>query len=79
MAETLTIKFPDEETHKKMWEAMSPFLKQINETAALQSLLYDIDLMPEQVRLPVNVGRMIAICELFKRIPPEAIKEMFGG
>lgn len=76
MSETLTIEVPDEDVQKDMQSAMAPYRKTINETPALQSLLYDIDLLPEQIRLPVNVGRMIAVCELFKRVPPESIKEM---
>lgn len=78
MSETLTIDLPSEDAQKDMQDVMAPYRKHINETSALQSLLYDIDLLPEQIKLPVNVGRMIAVCELFKRVPPEAIKEMMG-
>lgn len=47
----------------------------LSTTPALLSLLYDIDLLPEQIRLMVNVNRMIAVCELFRRVPPEALKK----
>lgn len=69
---------PNEETRKEMDAALQPYRKMISDTPALLSLLYDIDLLPEQIRLPVNVGRMIAVCELFKRVPPEAISEMMS-
>ena len=65
------LKFIEEET--------APYRKQINETPALTSLLYDIDLLPEQIRLPVNATRMVAVCELFKRLTPEAVKEFCGS
>lgn len=71
MAETITIEMPTDDERREMDEAMVPYRKQISSTPGLLSLLYDIDLLPEQIRLPVNVGRMIAVCELFKRIPPE--------
>jgi len=53
------------------------YRQQINETPALLSLLYDIDLMPEQIVLPVNAVRMSAVCELFKRLTPEAVTDFF--
>lgn len=58
-------------------EITKPYRKQVSETPALLSLLYDIDLLPEQIRLPVNATRMVAFCELFKRLTPEAVDEMF--
>ena len=69
---------PIEEETKAAQEATQPYRQQINETPALQSLLYDIDLLPEQIRIFVNVTRMIAFCELFKLVPPEAIEKAFG-
>lgn len=77
MAETITIDLPDEETRKAMDDGMRPYRKQINETPSLLSLLYDIDLLPEQIRLPVNVSRMIAVCELFKAMTAEQIDGLF--
>lgn len=74
MARTITIEISDEE-EKGVPDAVQPYRKQVNENPALMSLLYDIDLMPEQIRLYVNVNRMVAVCELFKLIPPEAIAE----
>ena len=55
------VKFIEEVTH--------PYLKFINETPALLSVLYDIDLLPEQIRLPVNATRMAAFCELWQKGP----------
>ena len=78
MPETFTTELPDDETRKEMDAAIAPYRKQVTETPALLSLLYDIDLLPEQIRIPVNVGRMIAVCELFKRVPADAIQSMFN-
>lgn len=64
---------PSEEEMKDASDAVQPYREQINKTPALLSLLYDIDLLPEQIRLYVNANRMIAVCELFKLIPPERI------
>ena len=67
MGETFTIELPDEAVRKEMDEATRPYRKQNKKTPSLLSLLYDIDLLPEQIRLPVNVGRMVAVCELFSQ------------
>lgn len=45
-----------------------PFRKIINKSPALTSLLYDLDLLPEQIVLQVNALRMIVICELMKGV-----------
>lgn len=66
------IEVSDEEI-KAAGEATQPYRAFINENPPLLSLLYDIDLLPEQIRLYVNANRMIAVCELFKLIPPEAV------
>ncbi len=42
-------------------EVTQPYRKFINDTPALTSLLYDNDLLPEQIRLPVNATRMTAV------------------
>ena len=34
---------------------------------------------PEQIVLGANANRMIAVCELFKMIPPEAIAAAMRG
>lgn len=47
-----------------------PYRKMINATPGLTSLLYDIDLLPEQIVRAVNVSRMIAVCELWKLAYP---------
>ncbi len=68
---------PTEEEIKAAGEMTQPYRKQINETPALLSLLYDIDLLPEQIRLAVNAGRMVAVCEIFKVLTPEQIEAIF--
>jgi len=64
------------EAARVAFEACAPYRDQINSTPALMSLLYDIDLLPEQIRLPVNALRMSAVCECFKRMTPEAITDL---
>lgn len=76
MTDTITIKITDEE-RKAASDAVQPYRKQIDATPALLSILYDIDLMPEQIRLMVNAGRMIAFCEVFKCLTPEQIDGPF--
>lgn len=66
---------PSVEEIRAAGEAIQPYRKQINESPALLSLLYDIDLLPEQIRLYVNAVRMIAVCELFKLVPPDALEK----
>lgn len=68
---------PTAEEMKTAQEAVQPYRKQVNETPALLSLLYDIDLLPEQIRLPVNALRMAAFCEVFKRLTPEQVASLF--
>lgn len=58
---------------KAAQEAVQPYRTLITETPFLLSLLYDIDLLPEQIRLHVNATRMITVCELFRLIPPEVL------
>lgn len=77
MPETITINLPDENARKEMDAALQKYRKQVSDTPPLLSLLYDIDLLPEQIRLPVNVTRMIAVCELFKVLNDEQIKRLF--
>lgn len=68
----------NEQEIKDAADAVQSYRKQVNETPALLSLLYDIDLLPEQIRLMVNAGRMIAFCEVFKRLTPEAVESLFA-
>lgn len=70
---TVTYELTDEET-KAAQEAVQPYRKLVNETPALLSLLYDLDLMPEQIRMYVNASRLIAVCELFKMVPVDVIE-----
>ena len=48
-------------------KAVEPYLAQINNTPELLSMLYDLDLLPEQIRYAANASRMIAICELMQQ------------
>jgi len=59
-------------------EIVTPYCKQINESPALLSILYDIDLLPEQIRLPVNAIRMAAFCVLFSKMTDEQISSVFA-
>jgi len=54
------------DAEKFIEEVTRPYRKYINDTPDLTSVLYDIDLLPEQIRLPVNATRMAAFCELWK-------------
>ncbi len=68
---------PTVEEREAAQKMTQPFRQQINDTPPLLSLLYDIDLMPEQIVLPVNAVRMAVVCELFKRLTPEAVSDFF--
>ncbi len=76
MAKTITIELTDEEEASAR-AATQPYRKMINDNPPLLSLLYDIDLLPEQIVLQVNAGRMIAVCEMFKRMTEEQVASMF--
>jgi hypothetical protein len=47
---TITIKVTDEE-EMAVVEALKPYRKMVSDSAPLTSILYDIDLLPEQIRL----------------------------
>ena len=68
---------PTEEEINAAAGITQPFRQYIRDTPGLLSLLYDIDLLPEQIRLPINAIRMVAICELFKRVPPDQMATLF--
>ncbi len=61
---TVTISDKDEEFVKNV---VQPLRKYINETPELLSLLYDIDLLPEQIKLPVNAVRLEVFVNLWKK------------
>jgi hypothetical protein len=62
----MNIPDPTPEDEKWIAEVIQPYRKLIEKTPELLSLLYDIDLMPEQIRLRVNAVRMAAFCEVYK-------------
>lgn len=53
-------------------EITAPYRKQITSTPELLSLLYDVDLLPEQITKRVNAIRMAGFCEVYKKynLPP---------
>lgn len=67
---------PTKEERELAQKIVAPYRKQINDTPLLLSVLYDIDLIPEQIMLPVNGIRCAAFCEVFKNLSPEAIAEL---
>lgn len=54
-------------TDERIAETVQSYRKYINDNPELLSLLYDIDLLPEQIRLGVNCNRMVVVCELYKQ------------
>ena len=67
----------DEQMRVAARAAVHTYQTQVSESPALLSILYDIDLLPEQIMRPVNASRMIAFCEVFKRLTPEAVESLF--
>ena len=57
---------------------MQEYIRLINDTPALTSLMYDSDLLPEQIMCHVDINRMIAVCELFKRLTKEQADSLFS-
>jgi hypothetical protein len=49
-------------------EILQPYLKFINSTPELVSMLYDIDMMPEQTTSITGAIRLAAFCEVWKRM-----------
>lgn len=78
MSKTVQFEVSDEE-EAAVAKVVDPYRTQVNDTPALLSLLYDIDLLPEQIPHFANAKRMVAVCEMFKRLTPEAINEMMTG
>ena len=56
-------------------EIVAPYLKQIRETPELLSLLYDIDLLPEQIVYRVNAVRMVAVCLVFQKRYQQGVED----
>jgi hypothetical protein len=56
-----------EDADKFIEDVTQPYRKFITDTPALLSVLYDIDLLPEQIRLPVNATRMAAFVDLWQK------------
>lgn len=71
-----------DDLHQKMRDAAQAAVRtyqtQVRENPALMSILYDIDLLPEQIMRPVNASRMIAFCEVFKQLTPEQTSSLFA-
>lgn len=76
MTETYTYTISDQEA-AHVRKTVQSYAKQINETPALQSLLYDIDLLPEQIRFAVNATRMAAFCMVFRKLTKDQIDSLF--
>jgi len=49
----------------KVFEAIAPYRKKINKTPALLSLLYDADLMPEQISTMRGALSLAAVVEAY--------------
>lgn len=47
-------------------DIIAPFCGFINERPALLSLLYDIDMLPEQTVTRAGAYRLVALCEVWK-------------
>ena len=67
---------PTEEETKSAQDFIAPYRKQVTDTPALLSILYDLYLLPEQIRMPINAARMVVICGLFKVLPQEEIDKL---
>lgn len=63
----MEIEFTEEDL-KLVDEIMEPVLPYIRGSTELTSLLYDVDLLPEQIKLPVNASRMHLITRLFQKL-----------
>lgn len=48
-------------------EAIKPYAAFANAHPELTSVLYDIDLLPEQIRMVANANRLIVICTLWQQ------------
>ncbi len=55
---------PDEESHSKIVSRYRAF---ISERPVLLSVLYDVDMLPEQVASMAGASRLAAICEAWRK------------
>jgi hypothetical protein len=55
---------------KRAQEICAPYRQQISDTPMLLSILYDIDMLPEQTVTVPGAIRLAAFCEIFKKLPP---------
>jgi hypothetical protein len=61
--------FNENEDQDAVSEILKPYRSFINERPKLLSLLYDIDMLPEQTVTRVGAIRLAAFCEVWKRLP----------
>jgi hypothetical protein len=54
------------ETQQVVQGILQPYLQVINETPDLLSLLYDVNLLPEQCRTVNSAVAVLAVCEAYR-------------
>jgi hypothetical protein len=64
---------------EQIFEFIKPYARQVNETPALSSLLYDLDLLPEQIVRPINAARLVAVCLLFRQLSTAQIESFIAS
>lgn len=55
------------EREEPVYEIIKPYLEMIRESPELTSLLYDIDMLPEQCVSTAGAIRLAGMCEIWKR------------
>lgn len=56
----------NDETQQAVHGILQPYLKTINETPDLLSLLYDVNMLPEQTVTVRGAIGVVAVCEAYK-------------
>lgn len=62
----MSIEADREESRPRVDEILAPYRKMINSTPELQSLLYDVDMLPEQTTSIIGAIRLVGLCEVWK-------------